>query len=96
MIKNQISKLVKRFITYNNLEFCLEMLTNFRKKNDIVGRQTVARTPNNNCLDERSNKTIIEYLIYMLLSTKVSKVFWIEDNTFIPCLINKCPSTLNT
>jgi len=58
-MKNSNSKMVKKFITNNGLEFCLKMLSNFCKKNDIARHQRVVRTSHNNGLNKRFNKTVI-------------------------------------
>ena len=59
----------------------------------IARHKSVARTPQQNGLAERFNRTILEKVRCMLSSATAPKTFWAEAMT-TPCfLINRCPST---
>jgi len=93
LIENQTRKKVKRFRTNNGLEFCSDFFTNYCRKAGTTRHNTVVKTPQQNGLAERFNRTILERVRCMLLSANLSKSFWVEATMTACYLINRCPST---
>ena len=54
---------------------------------------TVPRTPQQNGLAERMNKTILERVRCMLIFSGLPKTFWAEATVTACYLINRCPSS---
>ena len=60
MIENQAERKIKRFHTDNGLEFCSNFFNDYCKKMGIARHnKSVARTPQQNGLAERFNRTIL-------------------------------------
>lgn len=78
LIENQTGKIMKRLRTNNGLEYCANELTEYCKKNGIARHRIVAGTPQKNGLAERFNRTILERVRCMLISSGLPKVFWVE------------------
>ena len=79
--ENQTGKKIKRFKTDNGLEFCSDFFTDYYRKAVIARHKIVVKTPQQNDLAERFNRTILERVRCMLLA--------IMDACY---LINMCPS----
>jgi len=65
--------------------FYWSLLTFFRKKS-IRRHKTVADTPQQNGLTERTNKTILERVKCMLLGDGLPNYFWGEVTTLLSTL----------
>ena len=75
MIENQTERKIKRFFTDNGLEFCSDFFSDYCRKMGIARHKSVARTPQQNGLAERFNRTILER-VRCMLSSAVVKTFW--------------------
>lgn len=76
MIETQSRKKVKRLRIDNGLEFWGDEFTSFCKDNSMIRHHIVKKTPPQNGLAERANRTIMEKTICMLSNPNLSKVFW--------------------
>nr|GEU55403.1 retrovirus-related Pol polyprotein from transposon TNT 1-94 [Tanacetum cinerariifolium] len=60
LIENQIGKKIKKLRTDNGLEFCGESINALCRKYGIARHHTLVRTPQQNGVAERMNRTIME------------------------------------
>lgn len=75
------------------LNFYLQNLMNFCKKKGIKRHRTVPHNSQLNGVAERANRTILERVRCMLISSGMGKQFWAEAAATASVLINKCPSS---
>jgi len=92
LIKNQTSKKINRLRTNNGLEFCSNEFNDFCKKEDIFKHLNIPRTPQQNGIAERMNKTILERVRCMLSHSGLRKSFWAEAASTTCYLINHSPN----
>jgi len=93
LIENQMGTKLKVLRTDNGLEFVSEQFNEFCRLKGIKWHRTVPRTPQQNGLVERMNRTLLERVRCMLLGAGLPKSFWGEALTITAYLINRCPST---
>ena len=92
MIEKQKGKQIKNFRTDNGLEFHSDEFTVLCKKEGIVRHKTVCKTPQQNSVAERMNRTIMEKVRCMLANANLPKSFWAEAASFACYLVNRSPS----
>ncbi|KAG8489132.1 hypothetical protein CXB51_017197 [Gossypium anomalum] len=85
-------KEIKYLRTDNDLEFCFDEFNRLCKSEGIVKHLTVRHTPQQNCVAERMNRTIIEKVRCMLSNANLPKSFWAETTSTACFLINRSPS----
>ncbi|GKC82070.1 putative ribonuclease H-like domain-containing protein, partial [Tanacetum coccineum] len=77
-IENQLEHKVK-FIRYDNgTEFKNSIMNQFCELKGIKREFSVARTPQQNCVAKRKNKTLIEAARTMIVDSKFPTIFWAE------------------
>nr|GEV94323.1 retrotransposon protein, putative, Ty1-copia subclass [Tanacetum cinerariifolium] len=91
LIKNQTRKKIKKLRTDNGLEFCEESFNALCQKYGIARHHTLVRTPQQNDVAERINRTMIEKVRCMLSHANLDKDFWVEATTTAAYLINRSP-----
>ena len=77
-IENQIDKKVKVIRCDNGTEFKNRVMDVFCKEKGIKREYSVARTPQQNGVAERKNRTLIEAARTMLVDSKLPISFWAE------------------
>ncbi|GKD48239.1 putative ribonuclease H-like domain-containing protein [Tanacetum coccineum] len=92
-IENQINHRVKIIKCDNGTKFKNKKMNQFCEMKGIKRELSVARTPQQNGVAEKKNRTLIEAARTMLADSKLPTTFWAEA-----CYVqNKCPVTiLNT
>lgn len=90
-IENKTGKSLKYLRSDNGIEFLSDEFNNYCKEKGVTNNRTVAGTPQQNGIAERLNKTLLERVRCMLLSSGLSKMFWGDAVTTASLLINKCP-----
>ena len=75
LIENQTSKRVKCLRTNNGLDYCNEKFDDYCKIHGIVQHKIVRKTPQQNGLVERMNRTLLERLRCMLSNAQLPKGF---------------------
>ena len=93
LMENQIGRKVKRLRIDNGLEYCSNEFDEFYRKLGIVRHKTVRNTPKQNGLAEMINRTLIEKVRCMPVSSNLSKHFWAEAVVTAAYLINRSPSS---
>ncbi|GKC61435.1 putative ribonuclease H-like domain-containing protein [Tanacetum coccineum] len=77
-IENLVDKKVKIIRSDNGTEFKNKVMDDFCREKGIKREYSVARTPQQNGVAERRNKTLIEAARTMLTDSKLSTTFWAE------------------
>ncbi|GJS58514.1 putative ribonuclease H-like domain-containing protein [Tanacetum coccineum] len=77
-IKNLVDKKVKIIRSDNGTEFKNKVMDDFCREKGIKREYNVARTPQQNGMAERRNKTLIEAARTMLADSKLPTTFWAE------------------
>ncbi|GJT37049.1 putative ribonuclease H-like domain-containing protein [Tanacetum coccineum] len=77
-IENLVDKKVKIIRCDNGTEFKSRVMNEFCEKKDIKREFSVARTPQQNGVAERRNRTLIEAARTMLADSKLPTTFWAE------------------
>ncbi|GKC83220.1 putative ribonuclease H-like domain-containing protein, partial [Tanacetum coccineum] len=77
-IENLVDKKVKISRCDNGIEFKNRVMSEFCKKKGIKKEFSIARTPQQNGVAERRNKTLIEATKIMLADSKLPTTFWVE------------------
>ncbi|GKB69518.1 putative ribonuclease H-like domain-containing protein [Tanacetum coccineum] len=77
-IENLVDKKVKVIRCDNGTEFKNRVMSDFCEKKGIKREYSVARTPQQNGVAERRNRTLIEAARTMLADSKLPTTFWAE------------------
>ncbi|GKB13193.1 putative ribonuclease H-like domain-containing protein [Tanacetum coccineum] len=77
-IENLVDKKVKIIRCDNGTEFKNRVMSEFYEKKGIKREFSVARTPQQNGVAERRNRTLIEAARTMLADSKLPTIFWAE------------------
>lgn len=93
LVENQTGRRLKKLRTDNVLEFCSEKFNKVCESLDIARHKTVKGTSQQNGLAERMNKTLVERIRCMMLTSRISKVFWGDAAQTTCYLINRCLSS---
>lgn len=91
-VENQSGRKIKKLRTDNGLEFCSNEFDGSCKNMGIGRHKTVPKTPQQNGVAERMNRTILERVRCMLILSGLPKMFWAEASVTACYLINRCPS----
>lgn len=78
--------------TDNGGEFTSTQFENFLKIERIQHERTIPKTPQQNRVAKRLNRTLVEISRSMLLDAKLSKKLWAESVAMAVYLRNCCPS----
>ncbi|KAJ9536451.1 hypothetical protein OSB04_un000359 [Centaurea solstitialis] len=93
MIENQTGMKIKVLRTDNGGEYTSDPFHEVCRKEGIVRHFTVPRTPQQNRVAERLNRTLLEKVRCMLLQASLDKSFWAEAITYASHIVNRLPST---
>ncbi|GKF54098.1 putative ribonuclease H-like domain-containing protein, partial [Tanacetum coccineum] len=77
-IENLVDKKVKIIRSDNGTEFKNKVIDDFCKEKGIKREYSVARTPQQNDVTEKRNRTLIEAARTMLADSKLPTTFWAE------------------
>lgn len=69
---------IKRFRSDNGLEYCNKELQEFFNNLGIKYERSCVETPQMNGVAERTNRTLMDLVRSMLISTKLPSLFWAE------------------
>jgi len=93
MVETHSERKLKKLRTDNGLEFCNQKFDGFCKKEGIVLQRTCTYTPQQNGVEERLNKTIMNRVRSMQSESGLDKKFWAEAASTSVYLINRSPSS---
>ncbi|GKA56517.1 putative ribonuclease H-like domain-containing protein, partial [Tanacetum coccineum] len=85
-VENLVDKKVKIIRSDNGTEFKNKVMDDFCREKRIKRVYSVARTPQQNGIAERKNRTLIEAARTMLADSKLPTTFWAEA-VFIACYV---------
>ncbi|GKF59179.1 putative ribonuclease H-like domain-containing protein, partial [Tanacetum coccineum] len=77
-IENLVDKKVKIIRSDNGTEFKNKVMDEFYREKGIKREYSVARTPQQNSVAKRKNRTLIEAARTMLADSKLPTTFWAE------------------
>jgi hypothetical protein len=92
MIETQTGRRIKRLRSDNGGEYTSDPFLKICQDEGIVRHFTVSRTPQQNGVAERMNRTILEKVRCMLSSAGLGKSFWAEAVNYACHLINRLPT----
>ena len=92
-VENQTGRKIKVFRTDNGGEYKSDLFLEVCEDCGIQRHFTVRRTPQQNGVSERMNKTLVEKVRCMLSNAGLGKNFWAEAVTYAQHLVNRLPSS---
>lgn len=95
LAENETGKRIKALRTDNGGEYTSRAFQRFCRDEGIKRHFTVARTPQQNGVAERLNRTLLEKVRCMLAQSGMGKEFWAEAITYACHIINRLPSAVN-
>jgi len=97
LFKNQVEKQfdykLKTLRSDNGGEYTSKEFQKFLEENGIVHQFTIPKTPEQNGVSERMNRTLVEGVRCMLNDSKLPKCFWAEALSTMAYLRNRSPAT---
>ena len=92
LVENGSGRKVKTFRTDNGGEYTSTEFETYLKKEGVRHELTVAKTPQQNGVAERMNRTLVETVRSMLSDSKLPKRFWAEALSTAVYLRNRSPT----
>nr|GEV12601.1 retrotransposon protein, putative, unclassified [Tanacetum cinerariifolium] len=89
MIQVRLKVPVRRIQTDNGTEFVNQILREYYEKVGISHETSVARSPHQNGVDERRNRTLIEAARTMIIYAQASLFLWAEDDLLFQPLFDE-------
>ena len=83
---------IKKFRTDNGGEYMSAEFENYLKKEGIEHQYTMSKTPEQNGVSERMNRTLVESVRSMLADSGLPHKFWAEALSTAAYLINRSPT----
>lgn len=71
------------------------MFADFCEENGVLRHKTIRKTPQQNRVTERMNRTLLDKVRYMLHNLGLSKYLWVEAVKKACYLVNRLPSNCN-
>ncbi|GAB2266514.1 hypothetical protein Dimus_037897 [Dionaea muscipula] len=93
LVENQKDRKIKVLRTDNGLEFCNVLFDDFCKHNGIERHRIIIKTPQQNGIAERMNRTLLEKVRCLLFTASLPKCLWGEALNTAAYLINRSSST---
>ena len=92
-MENSIGQKLKTLRTDNGGEYTSAEFTMYLKKEGVCHEFMVPKTPQQNGVAERMNRTLVEVVYSMLSDAKLPKMFWAEALSTAMYLHNRSPTT---
>ena len=93
LVENSTGRKLKALRTDNGGEYTSKEFETYLKQNGIRHERTVPKTPEQNGVAERMNRTIVETARCMLAEAKLPRKFWAEAVSTAVYLRNRSPVT---
>ena len=93
MIETQTGKKIKRLRSYNGIEYTNDPFMKVCEEEGMVRHFTIRKTPQQNGVAERMNRTLLEKVRCMLSNAGLGKQYWAEAVTYACHLVNRLPSS---
>ena len=92
LVEKSSGKKLKILRTDNGGEYTFKKFEDFLKSEGICHECTIPKTPEQNGVAERLNRTLVESAHSMLLDAKLPHEFWAEAISTASYLRNRCPT----
>ena len=93
MVEKSSGEKIKTLRSDNGGEYTSKEFEYYLKKNGIRHERTVPKTPEQNGVAERMNRTLVETVRAMLSDSKLPKKFWVEALSTASYVRNRSPTT---
>ena len=90
-MENQTGKKVKCLRTDNGTEYTTDEFRDFCEQHGIKRHFTVCKTPQENGVAERMNRSTAERARCLKLNVRLAKIFWTDAVSMTCYLINRSP-----
>ncbi len=94
LVEKQSNRKLKVLRTDNGGEYTSKKFEEYLKKEGIRHEKTIPKTPEQNGVSERLNRTLVESATSMLLDANLSKCYWAEAIATATYLKNRCPTKI--
>ena len=92
LVERQSKHKLKALRTDNGGEYTSNAFEKYLRDEGIRHERTVPKTPQQNGVAERLNRTLVESARSMLLDANLSKLYWAEAVSMAVYLRNRCPT----
>ena len=93
MVENESRKWLKCLRSDNGGEYCRKYFDRYCSENGIYRENTILRTPQENGVSKRMNRTIMECARCMRLHAGLPLQFWVDVVDIVVYLIKRGPSS---
>ena len=93
LVETSSGRVLKALRSDNGGEYTSKRFENYLRSHGIRHEFTIPKTPEQNGVVERLNRTLVESSRSMLLDAKLSHKFWAEAISTAAYLKNRCPTT---
>lgn len=93
LVEKQFQKSIRILRSDNGGEYVSNAFELFLKRSGIRHERTIPKTPQQNAVAERMNRTLVETVRCMLSDSMLSKSFWAEALATAVYVKNRCPAT---
>ena len=93
LVETSSGRVLKALRSDNGGEYTSKRFENYLRSHGIRHEFTIPKTPEQNGVAERLNRTLVESSRSMLLDAKLSHKFWAEAISTAAYLKNRCPTT---
>ena len=94
-VENLLDSKLKILRTDNGGEYCSDKFNKYLISEGVRHEKTVPKTPEQNGVSERMNRTLVEMIRSMLSNAELPHSFWAEALNTATYLRNRSPSTAN-
>ena len=94
MVENLYESKIKIIRTDNGGEYTSNNFENYLKNEGIVHQTTVVKTPEQNGIAERKNRSLVEKVRCLIFDSKLPKTFWAEAISTVNYVLNRSPSAV--
>lgn len=92
IVENQYNAKLKKLRTDNGGEYTSNSFEKYLEMEGIIHQKTIPKTPEQNGVSERMNRTLIESVRSMLSDSGLPKTFWAEAVSTAVYVRNRCPT----
>lgn len=93
LIENQLDKKIKVLRSDNGGEYTSNQFKNYLKSEGVRHETTIPKTPEQNGVSERMNRSLVESVRTMLYDAGLNKKFWAEALATAVYVRNRCPTS---
>ncbi|KAG9444922.1 hypothetical protein H6P81_016262 [Aristolochia fimbriata] len=91
-VEKSTGKMIKGLMSDRGREYCSDLFNSYCIENGIVHYLSIPRTPQQNGVSERRNRTLLEMVRSMMSGTNLPLSLWSEALKTVAYLLNRVPS----